>query len=257
MPDLVVSLHDVSPLTQESCTGILQQLAELGVSQTSLLVVPNLHSKAPVSAHPQFQHWLSLQIAAGHEPVLHGYFHRRPPKRGDSPLVKFTTQFYTDGEAEFYDIGRGEALGLLQRGLMDFQFLAREISGFVAPVWLLGSEAEEAVQCAGFRYTTSVGGVRVFKDGRRIPSRSLVWSTRSNWRRAMSLGWNYGLAGLLRGAGLLRIGIHPPDYRVGPVWAQIKTLVARALETRTAVTYERFVERASGAHKIHRCTPKA
>jgi predicted deacetylase len=245
MPDLVVSLHDVSPLTQESCTRMLEQLAALGVKQTSLLVVPNFHRRAPVGDHPRFQKWLSLQVAAGHEPVLHGYFHRRASKSGDSPLVKFTTELYTAGEAEFYDLCRDEALELLRRGLMDFEFLPREISGFVAPAWLLGTEAREAVQLAGFRYTTSIGGVRVFKGDRLIPSRSLVWSTRSSWRQIVSLGWNYNLAWLLRGAGLLRIGIHPPDCRVGAVWAQIRNLISKALESRSAVSYERFVERVS------------
>jgi len=80
MPDLVVSLHDVSPLTQETCTRILEQLAEAGVRQTSLLVVPNFHGKAPVREYPEFQQWLSSQVAAGHEPVLHGYYHRRLAK---------------------------------------------------------------------------------------------------------------------------------------------------------------------------------
>ena len=243
MPDLVVSLHDVSPLTQESCTRILEQLAEAGVRQTSLLVVPNFHGKAPVREHPEFQQWLSSQVAAGHEPVLHGYYHRRQSKPGDSPLTTFTTEFYTAGEGEFFDLQRDEALKLLKCGLATFKFLPRVISGFVAPAWLLGTEAREAVRLARFRYTTSVGGVWMFKDDRHIPSRSLVWSTRSSWRQIVSLGWNSSLAGLLRGAGLLRIGIHPPDYQVRAVWAQIKTLIARALETRTAVSYERFIEK--------------
>jgi predicted deacetylase len=245
MPDLVVSLHDVSPVTQESCARILEQLAELGVTQTSLLVVPNFHGQASVSEHPEFQQWLSSKVAAGHEPVLHGYYHRRQSKPGDSPLAAFTTEFYTAGEGEFFDLDRDEALELLQRGLATFNFLPRVISGFVAPAWLLGSEAREAVRLARFRYTTSVGGVWMFRDNRRIPSRSLVWSTRSSWRQIVSLGWNSSLAGLLRGAGLLRIGIHPPDYQVRAVWAQITRLIARALETRTAVSYERFIEKIS------------
>ena len=245
MPDLVVSLHDVSPVTQESCARILEQLAEVGVRETSLLVVPDFHGKASVREHPEFQQWLSSQVAAGHEPVLHGYYHRRQSKPGDSPLATFTTEFYTAGEGEFFDLDRDEALKLLQRGLATFSFLPRGITGFVAPAWLLGSEAREAVRLARFRYTTSVGGVWMFKDNRRIPSRSLVWSTRSSWRQIVSLGWNSSLASVLRGAGLLRIGIHPPDYHVRAVWAQITRLIASALETRTAVSYERFIEKIS------------
>src|SRR6516225_9964840 len=41
MKSLVVSLHAVSPLTRTLCESILAQLQELGIRQTSLLVIPN------------------------------------------------------------------------------------------------------------------------------------------------------------------------------------------------------------------------
>jgi hypothetical protein len=48
MKSLVVSLHDVSPLTQTLCEEILAQLQQLGITQTSLLIIPNHHQRAPI-----------------------------------------------------------------------------------------------------------------------------------------------------------------------------------------------------------------
>ena len=42
-PALVVSIHDVSPLTREAVACMLRDLNELRVDRTALLVVPNYH----------------------------------------------------------------------------------------------------------------------------------------------------------------------------------------------------------------------
>ena len=80
MKSLVVSLHDVSPLTQTLCEKILAQLLELGVRQTSLLVIPNHHGQAPITQDSSFRSWLARKVDADHEPVLHGYCHQRQRK---------------------------------------------------------------------------------------------------------------------------------------------------------------------------------
>jgi predicted deacetylase len=241
MRNLVVSIHDVSPLTQASCRRILDDLREVGVPTTSLLIIPNHHQRAPVIDHQEFQDWLKATVDEGHEPILHGYFHARTPKNTDAGIVKFTNQIYTAGEGEFYDLDRMEASRRLRRGLNDLEFLQRPISGFVAPAWLLGFEAEAAVRQVGFRYITTVGSVNVFDGVHRYVSRSLVWSTRSSWRRMMSLAWNQGLISRMRERSLLRISIHPSDREIPVVWSQVKSVVTSALEDRRPLTYEKFI----------------
>src|ERR1700751_52614 len=102
MKSLVVSLHDVSPLTQTQCEHILAQLQELGIQQTSLLVIPNHPRRAPITENASFRSWLARKVEAGHEPVLHGYFHQRPKRYTDSVRSKLTTELYTAGEGEFF-----------------------------------------------------------------------------------------------------------------------------------------------------------
>src|SRR3981081_425154 len=153
-PALVVSLADVSPLTQPVSTRILAELADLGIKRTSLLVVPNHHRRAPIRDDAGFQAWLSGLVSKGHEPVLHGYYHQRERGSGESIQSQAITRIYTAGEGEFFDLGESEAHDRLQKGLADLAFLDRKISGFIAPAWLLGQEADKAVRGLGFDYTT-------------------------------------------------------------------------------------------------------
>jgi predicted deacetylase len=241
MRNLVVSIHDISPLTQASCARILDDLREIGVPNASLLIIPNHHQRAPITNNGEFQNWLTEKVKEGHEPILHGYFHARNPKDTDAGIVKFTNQIYTAGEGEFYDLDRSEASRRLRRGLNDLEFLQRPISGFVAPAWLLGFEAEAAVRQVGFRYITTVGSVDVFDGLHRYVSRSLVWSTRSSWRRVVSLAWNEGLIARLRARPLLRIAIHPTDREIPMVWSQVRRVLTAALEDRRPLTYEKFI----------------
>ena len=245
MKTLVVSLHDISPLTQSVSAQILAELTDLGIEETSLLVIPNYHYQAPVRDDLGFQDWLMSKVNKGHEPVLHGYCHQRQGHVEDPWRSKAITEIYTAGEGEFFDLTEQEASSRLRNGLADLAFLPRKISGFIAPAWLLGHEAEKAVCALGFTYTTRIGTVRAFKQVPDVRSRSLVWSTRANWRTWMSLRWNATLARLVNRADLVRVGIHPPDYMHQDVWQQIKLLLTWLKADRICVSYENFIARSA------------
>jgi predicted deacetylase len=242
MKSLVVSLHDVSPLTQILCEEILAQLRQMGIGQTSLLVIPNHHHRAPITEDSAFRSWLVRKIDAGHEPVLHGYFHQRRKQNADSFRAKMTTEIYTAGEGEFFDLSIKEASILAERGLEDLAFLPRKVVGFIAPAWLLGPDAEFAIRNLGFLYTTRLGRVQTFGRSADIRSQSIVWSTRARWRAVLSLAWNRWLAIRLARAPLIRIGIHPPDLQHPVVWEQVRRLAATTSHDRDCVSYEKFVE---------------
>jgi predicted deacetylase len=253
MKSLVVSLHDVSPLTQSRCAKILSDLADLGVYQTSLLVIPNHHGLAPISENRSFQSWLIRQVDAGHEPVLHGYFHQRRMKKADSWISKLTTEIYTAGEGEFFDLSLDEATKSLGDGLSDMAFLTRKVVGFVAPAWLLSDAAEKGVKNMGFVYTTRIGCIRIFKPSKEVKTRSLVWSTRAAWRVVASLGWNKVLAILKSSAPVLRLSIHPADVQHKLIWWEIRKIITAARRKRECLPYELLVERlARKSHKPER-----
>ena len=238
---LVVSIHDVSPLTCVQTQKILTDLSQIGLGVTSLLVIPDHHRSGLISKNPDFRTWIQSKVNEGHEPVLHGYYHLREKSAGDGLGKRLVTESYTAGEGEFYDISREKASHRLQAGLKAFEECGLKTTGFIAPAWLLGEEAEEAVRSAGFQYTTRIGSVSDYSTSKVHEARSLVWSVRAGWRRWCSLAWNAALFGALRNAPLLRIGIHPPDWEHSRIRSQILRLTRSALAARHGMTYQQWL----------------
>ena len=247
-PSLVVSIHDVSPATRDCTEEMLGDLGRVGVPVTSLLVIPDHHHRGKIDENPPFKGWLQDQVARGHEAVLHGFHHLRPGRPCEGVATRLITRSYTAGEGEFYDLGREEAALLLRRGRESLQGCGIETTGFIAPAWLLGSEAEEAVRNAGFEYTTRIGSVIDFKRGTEYQSRSMVYSVRAQWRRSVSLLWNEVLFQALhrvRKAQLLRIGLHPPDWRYPVIRRHALACIRVAASGRQVTTYRDWLARSS------------
>ena len=243
---LVVSIHDVSPLTLGKTEQILDDLKKIGCASTSLLVSPDHHRRGRISMNVVFAEWLRKQVSEGHEPVLHGYYHLREQRAADGVFKKMLTESYTAGEGEFFDLSETEAQDRLKSGMSEFYNCGMTASGFIAPAWLLGNEAECAVRSLGFEYTTRIATVSDFSNANLHRARSLVWSVRASWRRVCSLAWNHLLAITLRNAPLLRIGIHPPDWDHPAIRNQILSITSAALAGRRAMTYHRWLASMRG-----------
>jgi predicted deacetylase len=234
---LVVSIHDVAFSTRAKVEKILAELACRTVHACSLLVVPDYHRQGRSLADAGFRSWLHELAANGHEIVIHGLFHQRARRNDENALAKIVTRIYTMDEGEFFDLGYDEALRLIQKAREVFGTHGFHPTGFIAPAWLLGAEAERAVIDAGISYTTTLRTVRDFGGGRIMHSQSLVYSVRSGWRRVSSLAWNRSLFRRLTTNPLLRLGIHPPDIDHRAIWKQIGEIVTEALVDRQAMTY--------------------
>jgi predicted deacetylase len=172
---LVVSIHDVAPSTRANVEKILGELARHRVQSCSLLRRSRLPSVGPFAgADPGFRFWLHELAANEHEIVIHGFFHQRARRRDENARAKIVTRIYTADEGEFFDLGYGEALRLIRKAQEDFKTHDFHPTGFIAPAWLLGAEAERAVIGAGMSYTTTLRTVRDFGGGRIMQSQSLV-----------------------------------------------------------------------------------
>lgn len=241
---LVVSIHDVSPVTRDSVTSILAELDRAGICRVSLLVVPNFHHRANIIADPAFGSWLRDLVAAGHEPTLHGCFHQRERRPRESARTRFFTRLYTADEGEFFDISFDAARSILTMGRDQLAQVAGVVpAGFIAPAWLLSTGGEAAARDLGFAYTTRLNSISDLPGRRLLHSQSLCWSVRSQWRRLASIAWNPFLFQRLRPNPLLRLSIHPPDIAHPAIWRQILRLAARALEDREPLAYLDFVTR--------------
>lgn len=220
---------------------MLDDLRPLGVSNCSLLVVPNHHHRGHFLENGGFCSWLKERVDSGDEAVIHGYYHQRERKPDDTAAQKLITRFYTQDEGEFYDIGEDAAFAAVSKAQAEFHQLGLKPSGFIAPAWLLSEPAERAIRRAGCEYTTRIGIVTNLQTGAIHPSQSMVYSVRNTWRRLASLAWNARLFRKLRNNPLLRIGIHPPDFQHDAVWRQIRNSISRALEDRVPLTYEQWL----------------
>ena len=238
---VVVSLHDVSPCTQQITSTIISELSAHGVRVCSVLVVPDYHHEGLFAKHREFVTWLRALEADGHEVVIHGYFHERPSQTKETLRDKFVTRFYTQNEGEFYDLSYEEALRRITTARDEFRALGLKPRGFIAPAWLLGNEAEQAVRDAQLEYTTRLRTVCDLRSESIFPARTLVYSVHNNWRRALSRSWNAALFRLLETKPLLRISIHPPDYSQPTIWKQILGFIAATKSARTATTYQDWI----------------
>ena len=234
---LIVSVHDVAPKTQEACAQIVRELTQLGVTACSLLVVPNYHGAGESCEDRQFVRWLRDLEAQGHEVVIHGYYHQRPRAGRETLRKRLLTRYYTRDEGEFYDLDYEEAFRRIASARERFKAAGLTPRGFIAPAWLLGPEAERAAADAEMEYTTGLTSIRDLRFGQRVHARSLVYSTRSRWRRAVSLAWNGGLSFALAGSPVMRLSIHPPDLRHSAVWNQITHIAERLANVRSTTTY--------------------
>ena len=189
----------------------------------------------------QFVSWLRDLESAGHEIVIHGYFHERPRRTGESMRDKFLTQIYTQREGEFYDLAYDEAFRRIKTARDEFIAAGLKPRGFVAPAWLLSKEAERAVRDSEMEYTTRLRSVRDLRSGQDFAARSLVYSVRNHLRRAVSLAWNATLSRFLKSNPLLRLSIHPPDYSHPAIWRQIVDLISAMDGVRTPTTYQEWI----------------
>jgi predicted deacetylase len=238
---LVVSVHDVAPATQSAVEKIVSELSHHRIPVCSLLVVPNYHHGGSSTEDRAFVRWLQDLEAQGHEIVIHGYFHERPRRNGESLSKKFFTRLYTSDEGEFYDLEYDEAFRRITQARDEFVAAGLTPRGFIAPAWLLGSAAERAATEAEMEYTTRLTEVRDLRSGDNFPARTLVYSVRSGWRRTASLAWNDILARQLAEAPLARVSIHPPDLHHLKIWEQILRLTDSLVENRSATTYRDWI----------------
>lgn len=238
---LIVSIHDVAPATRDASAEMLRQLAQRGVDVCSLLVVPNYHSRGLSVNDRAFVGWLRNLEAAGHEIVIHGYFHQRARQTNETLRARLVTRSYTSDEGEFYDLEYDEALGRITRAREEFESAGLKPRGFIAPAWLLSVAAEKAAADAEMEYTTRLTSVLDLRTRQSFHSRSMVYSVRSSWRRAASLAWNGTLAQLQSANELVRLGVHPPDLNHPLVWSQILRVAERLTSERTPTTYRDWI----------------
>lgn len=241
-----VVLHDVAPPAWEACRRLCAAVHEVASVPLTWLLVPHYHG-APFD--PVFEHAVTERLALGDELALHGYTHLDDAEVS-TPLEWLLRRCYTRGEGEFSRLPFLSAHERLRDGRQWFAANGWPLHGFVAPAWLLGTDARLALALEPFQYTCTLRYVHALPEGRALRSQSLVYSCRSAWRRLASRGWNRALAAVQRRQLLLRLELHPADAEHRAVRLSWQRILAQALaDGRQPSTLADFVAawRASAA----------
>ncbi len=245
-----LTLHDVAPATQARCARIVADVGRIVDAPFTLLVVPRYHH-APST--PAFERWVGARQRGGDELALHGLTHLdEAPLRGGF-AERLRRKAYTAGEGEFAALSPEGATMRLDAGRAWFADRGWSVRGFVAPAWLLGPGAWQALVNQPFDYTCTLrhlvrrGPARA-QDWRAYEAWSVVYSTRAAWRRGVALAWNRVLGWGQHDAPWIRFELHPGDFE----FDAIRTATLRAIERavalkRVALTLGEAADRLVGA----------
>ena len=158
--------------------------------------------------------------------------------------------WYTAGEGEFAGIDHTEALRRLKAGRRWFARREWPVRGFVAPAWLLSEGTWHALLRQPFGYTCTRTSLFALPYGladlpvRVLHARSIVYSTRTAWRRVVSRPWNALVAQQERRRGWMRFELHPSDIEHRAVCESALRLVSDAVdEGREPLTLGSIAER--------------
>lgn len=215
-----VSIHDVSPAFAHEIEDALAACAEVS-AKPALLVVPNFHGKWPLERHPRFVERLRELQAAGHEIILHGFFHKA---EGGS---FFAQRVASAGEAEFADLARDEGERRLDEGRALLDRLGLAPTGFIAPAWQMARWVLPALASRGFRYAED--HLRVYDPvrGRSRPSLVLNFASRTPARLYSSAAF-VRVASPLRRVVRTRIALHPGDMRSDFLRREVRRVLGRS-----------------------------
>lgn len=248
MPDQVadralnVVLHDVTPASWPFYRDFIAAVDGMGHIPLTLLVVPDFHHQFHIDRYPDFRCAIEQRIEQGDEVVLHGYSHHDDSPLQLNPINFFMRRIYTH-EGEFYSLDEIQARQRLEQGLELFRRYHWPVSGFVAPAWLMSKGTQAALRGLPLRYTSDLRGLIRLPDWQRLDTPTLVWSSRSAWRRQASRHWNRLRLQRSLSSPLLRLGLHPIDMRYRDAvqfWLEtLETLLA----SRTPLTKAQWVNR--------------
>jgi len=227
---LLASIHDVSPRFESEVDRLLDLLAPHVGARLAMLVVPNHWGDAPIVPGSPFAGRLRVWAEQGIEMFLHGLTHRDEAQHSGA-ADRIRARFMTANEGEFLGLSRGDASRRIAEGKALVESVTgKPIDGFVAPAWLYGDGAREALAEAAIPLAEDHLRVWSPASGAELAWGPVItWASRTRTRLLSSL---FAAAALRRAPlEVLRIGVHPPDVRhpalVGSIEATFTTAARR------------------------------
>lgn len=235
---LLVSIHDVGPRFPGEIAHLVERLsARIGQKRIAMLVVPNHWGEHPLATDRSFCSRLRTWREEGVEMFLHGWFHRDEATHDARRRLK--ARYLTAGEGEFLGLSADEAATRMAAGKALLEnIIEAPVAGFVAPAWLYGPGALQALKQAGFALAED--HLRVWRpDTGAVLARGpvITWASRTPFRTASSLAFAALARTALRPLTTVRIAVHPGDVTKASLLASIDKTLGAFLPHRPAGRY--------------------
>jgi predicted deacetylase len=221
---LLASIHDVAPCFESQVDRLADLIeARLGPARYAMLVVPDHWGRAPLAEARGFQARLRAWADSGVEMFVHGWFHRDTAEhKGTAASLK--ARHMTAGEGEFLGLSHAEALQRMRDGkALVEDIIGRPAAGFIAPAWLYGPGAMQALGECGFALAED--HMRVWRPGHEDKPLArgpvVTWASRSTMRTASSLAFAALARPALQPLRTLRLAVHPGDVTKASIVASV------------------------------------
>ena len=235
---LLVSIHDVGPRFEREVDILVERLErQIGRGKFSMLVVPDHWGEHPLAENRPYQARLRAYAESGAEIFVHGWFHL--DRSEHSGTARIRAKYMTASEGEFLGLSMQEAARRMADGRALIEdAIGREVAGFIAPAWLYGPGAREALADSGFALAED--HMRVWQpDTGKIVARGpvITWASRSPARTASSLAFAALARKALHMLPTVRIAVHPGDVAKDSILQSIEQTVSGFLKNRQVSRY--------------------
>jgi predicted deacetylase len=239
---LLASIHDVGPRAESAVDQLADLLAQiLGGPKFAMLVVPDHWGEAPLAANPAYQAKLRNWADQGVEMFVHGWFHKDLAQHTGMAALK--AKHMTASEGEFLGLTRDEAARRMADGRKLIEdIIGREVTGFIAPAWLYGPGANEALAQSGFAMAEDHMRVWRPNTGETLARGPVVtWASRSKSRQRSSRFFAALARHALHPLKTARIAVHPGDTTVPALLASIRATYESFAKARPAGRYAQLL----------------
>jgi len=209
---LLASIHDVHPGSLDAVERLAAQFERhLGGPRYAMLVVPDHWGRNAIAGNSSFAAKLRGWADQGIEMFVHGWFHQ--DRSEHSGVAALKARHMTASEGEFLGLSRDEAARRMAEGTALIEdMIGRPAAGFIAPAWLYGPGAMEALAASGFALAEDHMKVWRPASGEVLAKGPVItWASRSRARTASSLVAAALGRTFLGPLPTVRVAVHPGD----------------------------------------------
>lgn len=236
---LLASIHDVGPGFEREVDQLAGLLTEkLRCSRFAMLVVPNHWGGHPLRSGSPFANRLRFWAENGIEIFVHGWYHKDTAEHHGTSALK--ARYMTASEGEFLGLSCSEAARRMEDGRALIEdIIGRRADGFIAPAWLYGAGAIDALQDSSFRLAEDHMKVWVPQTGKVVARGPVItWASRSPARTASSLAVAALARKVLHPLPTVRVAVHPGDVTKESILSSIATTLECFAKKRRVGNYQ-------------------